>query len=84
MPELWIEGQAVTVPEGASVLAALQNAGHRTLHRSLRSEPRSALCGMGTCMECRAVVDGRTVRTCLTPVQNGQYVTLLPGGGHDR
>ncbi|GHF28430.1 putative molibdopterin-dependent oxidoreductase YjgC [Deinococcus metalli] len=84
MPELWIEGRAVTVPDGTSVLAALQNAGYRTLRRSLAGEPRGALCGMGVCQECRAVIDGRTVRTCQTPVEAGQRVTLVPGGSHDR
>lgn len=83
MPELWLGERAVTVPEGSTVLAALQNAGIRTLRRSLTGEPRGALCGMGSCMECRAVVDGRVVRTCLTPVRHGQRVTLLTGGDHD-
>lgn len=83
MPELMIEGRAVTVAEGTSVLAALQNAGYRTLRSSQSGEPRGALCGMGSCHECRAVVDGRTVRTCMTPVRDGQRVTLLSGDHAD-
>ncbi|THF88758.1 (2Fe-2S)-binding protein [Deinococcus sp. KSM4-11] len=84
MPELWIEGRAVRVPDGSSVLAALQNAGIRTLRQSLSGEPRGALCGMGSCLECRALVDGRVVRTCLTPVRDGQHITLFAEGVHDR
>ncbi|WP_295815457.1 (2Fe-2S)-binding protein [uncultured Deinococcus sp.] len=83
MPELMIEGRAVTVAEGTSVLSALQNAGYHTLRRSLGGQPRGALCGMGSCQECRAVVDGRVVRTCVTPARDGQRVTLLTGDHAD-
>lgn len=82
MPErtlavLTLEGVRVTVPAGTTVLAALQNAGLSPLRRSLSGEARGALCGMGSCSECRAVVDGLTVRTCLTPVCDGQSVRRL-------
>ncbi len=75
MPELWIGHQRVNVPEGASVLAALL-VHHGALRRSLTGEPRSALCGMGSCFECRARVDGHLVRTCLTPARDGQHVEV--------
>lgn len=77
MPELTLDGMRVTVPAGTTVLAALQNAGLSPLRRSLGGESRGALCGMGSCSECRAVVDGQTVRTCLTPVRDGQDVRRL-------
>lgn len=89
MPEalsLTVAGRAVQVPAGASVLAALQTAGVLTLRHGLsadnfRAGPRGALCGMGSCFECRALVDGVPVRTCLTPAHSGMTVTLL--GGED-
>jgi predicted molibdopterin-dependent oxidoreductase YjgC len=84
MPELTLDGVRVTARPGTTVLAALQNAGLSPLRRSLGGEPRGALCGMGTCSECRAVVDGVTVRTCLTPVRNGQDVRRLPEVNRDR
>lgn len=74
---LMLEGVRVTARPGTTVLAALQNAGLSPLRRSLGGEARGALCGMGSCAECRAVVDGRTVRTCLTPVREGQTVWRL-------
>lgn len=79
MPELTLEGRRVRVAPGTTVLAALQNAGLSPLRRSLGGESRGALCGMGSCSECRAVVDGQTVRTCLTPVRDGQDVRRLLG-----
>ena len=82
MPELpliglTIAGRRVRVPKGVTVQAALQAAGHTALRRSLSGEPRGALCGMGSCSECRAVVDGHLLSTCLTPVQDGMTVELL-------
>ncbi len=77
MPELTLDGMRVTARPGTTVLAALQNAGLSPLRRSLSGEPRGALCGMGVCAECRAVVDGVTVRTCLIPVRDGQDVRRL-------
>ncbi|CAM3577871.1 (2Fe-2S)-binding protein [Deinococcus frigens] len=77
MPELTLEGVRATVPPGTTVLAALQNAGLSPLRHSLSGGARGALCGMGSCYECRAVVDGLTVRSCLTPVREGQDVWRL-------
>lgn len=77
MPEiltLIVEGRAVQVPAGASVLAALQAAGVMTLRNSLSGQPRGALCGMGSCFECRALVNGALVRTCLTPARPDMQV----------
>lgn len=74
---LMVEGQLLSVPAGVSVLAALQGAAHWSLRRSLSGERRGALCGMGSCFECRARVNGVLVRTCLIPVQPGMTVELL-------
>ena len=83
MPELdvWLDGQPVRVSAGGSVLSALQNAGHRTLRRSLSGQARGALCGMGVCFECRVNVNGVTVRACQTLVQAGQRIETLKHGG---
>ena len=54
---LTVNGQSVTVPRGATVAAALLNAG-APCRISQSGDPRAPLCGMGICFECRAVVDG--------------------------
>jgi sarcosine oxidase subunit alpha len=59
-----VNGRQVQVAEGASVAAAMMGA-NETCRVSVRGEPRSPLCGMGICMECRATVNGKAHRrTC--------------------
>lgn len=78
MPEgtvtIYLNGIAVAVQSGSTVAATLLNAG-LTCRRSVTGEARTALCGMGVCFECRAVVDGRAHRrTCQVMVRNGMVV----------
>lgn len=67
MPEqvaLQINGQDVSVLAGTSVAAAIMTTGSAS-RRSVTGEPRGPLCGMGICMECRAIVNGKPhQRTC--------------------
>ncbi|GEN05753.1 sarcosine oxidase subunit alpha [Myxococcus fulvus] len=72
---LRINGQAVTVPSGTSVAAALAMTERFVSRADLGGRPRGPLCGMGVCFECRATVDGvPEVLTCLTPCRDGQEV----------
>jgi D-hydroxyproline dehydrogenase subunit gamma len=72
--EMEINGRSVVAPEGASVAAVLLAHGVAA-RTSIAGEPRSALCGMGICMECRATVDGVAhVRTCQMTVRTGMKV----------
>lgn len=69
-----VNGRPVTLPEGATVAAALLNAGI-PCRVSESGEPRAPLCGMGICFECRAVVDGVPHRrTCQIVCQPGMAV----------
>jgi D-hydroxyproline dehydrogenase subunit gamma len=64
MISLRVNRQVVRVPVGASVAAAILQAGV-PFRTSVSGEPRAALCGMGICEECRATVDGMpNTRTC--------------------
>ena len=74
MPELSVNGRPVSVPEGASVLAALDAAGALPLHPAPDGSPRTPLCGMGSCQDCRAWVDGVPQVTCLTRAKVGLRV----------
>lgn len=61
---LRVNGASVTVPSGATALAAILSAGV-SVRRSVSGEPRGPLCGMGVCFECRATVNRRRyARTC--------------------
>jgi D-hydroxyproline dehydrogenase subunit gamma len=73
--EILVDGRAVRVTPGATLAAALANAGLHVLRVSVGGEPRGALCGMGICQECRLTVDGvRHRRACMTFVTGGMIV----------
>ena len=59
-----VNGRELRVTRGTTAAAAMLQAGVAS-RVSVTGEPRSALCGMGVCFECRAVVDGIAHRlTC--------------------
>ena len=59
---------------GTTVAAAMLQA-FQPSRVSVRGEPRAALCGMGICFECRAVVNGVPhTRTCQMVCQPGMVV----------
>jgi sarcosine oxidase subunit alpha len=69
-----VNGRAISLPQGATVAAALLNAGV-PCRISVSGEPRAPLCGMGICLECRAVVDGVPHRrTCQVVCREGMIV----------
>lgn len=76
MIRLRINGVPRTVRPGDTVAAAVLAAGHAFLRHSVTGEPRSALCGMGICFECRLRVDGVAhVRSCQTLCREGMEVS---------
>ncbi|GAA2489901.1 (2Fe-2S)-binding protein [Streptomyces gobitricini] len=83
---LTFDGRTITALPGQSVAAALWNAGvlaWRTTRHG--GAPRGAFCGIGTCYDCLATVNGRpNQRACLLPARPGDTVTTQRGTGHDR
>ena len=72
---LIINGRSVEVPEGTMVSAAVAIAGVSAFRRSVSGEPRTPLCGMGICFECRVTIDGRAhVRSCQVVCRPGMEV----------
>lgn len=78
MPErvrFTIDGRPAVAEAGCSVLAALWNAGVRSVRASVTGEPRGPLCGMGICFERRVTIDrSRHSRSCLETVREGMEV----------
>jgi sarcosine oxidase subunit alpha len=78
MPErvrMRVNGSVIEAESGTSVLAALWNAGVRTVRSSVTGEGRGALCAMGACHECRVTIDGAAHRrSCLEVVREGMEV----------
>jgi len=70
-----VNGVPYPVPADVTVAAALLNIGVTTFRRDLDGLARGPVCGMGTCFECRVVVDGvANVRACLAPVRDGMSI----------
>ncbi|MFL6465287.1 MAG: (2Fe-2S)-binding protein [Bryobacteraceae bacterium] len=78
MPEkldIQINGKQMQVPAGVSVAAAIWLSGQTSFRASVTGEPRAALCGMGTCFECRVTIDGHpNCRSCQIAIHNGMVI----------
>ena len=73
--EIDIDGEKVIAPVGATVAAAILNSGRSALRQSVTGEPRSAVCGMGVCFECRVTVNNVPhVRSCMTLCEAGMEI----------
>ena len=77
MPEsitIRVNGVPMQMEPESMVSAALLKAGV-SCRRSVTGEPRTALCGMGICFECRATVNGIPHRrTCQLICTEGMVV----------
>lgn len=75
MVTIRVDGKDLDVEAGATVAAALWNAGRSRLRRSVNGEPRGVLCAMGICFECRVRIDGVDHRrACVEEVRDGMDV----------
>lgn len=72
--EFTVDGQALRVPVGTSLAAALALRSSACTRISVTGEPRAPFCGMGICQECRLQVDGRRQLACQTLCRNGMSV----------
>jgi hypothetical protein len=71
---LTINGVTSRVLKGTTVAAALLIAAQPS-RLSVSGEPRTSLCGMGICFECRATVNGIPHRrTCQITCKQGMTV----------
>ncbi len=70
-----VNGKPFAVAPGTVLAAALARTGLAAFRRSVSGKPRGPLCGMGICMECCVVVNGRThCRSCQTRCEDGMEV----------
>jgi D-hydroxyproline dehydrogenase subunit gamma len=73
--QLRVNGQAVSVPPGTIVAAAVALAGVTCFRKSVLDQSRGPLCGMGICMECRVNINGQPqCRSCQTLCEPGMEV----------
>lgn len=72
---LRVDGRTVTVPLGTVVAAAIAQADIVLFRRSVSGQARGPLCGMGTCMECRVIINGQAQRrSCQVLCEPGMEV----------
>jgi D-hydroxyproline dehydrogenase subunit gamma len=72
---LTVNGQAVRVPEGSVVAAAIAIAGVDAYRHSVSGESRAPLCGMGICFECRVTINDQAhCLSCQTLCEEGMRV----------
>lgn len=58
---VYVNGRALRVGTGTTAAAAVLLAGE-FCRTSVSGEPRTPLCGMGTCFECRVEINGEAQR----------------------
>lgn len=74
-PSFTFDGVPVPIKLGASVAAALTDAGHRALRHTATGEPRGIFCGMGVCQDCLVTIDGvPNKRACMSQARDGAKV----------
>lgn len=77
-----VDGHAVQVAQGSSVVAAIAQAtlaagpGALVTRRAVSGKLRGPLCGIGVCQECRVTIDGVSHRlACQTLCVEGMTVS---------
>jgi predicted molibdopterin-dependent oxidoreductase YjgC len=85
MPEIVVDGNAVTVADGVTIAAALMAGGTRSWRTTrITGRPRGLFCGMGVCFDCLVTVNGEpNVRACITVVEPGDVIDAQQGTGRD-
>ncbi len=74
---VFIDGEAVAVPERSTVLAALEQKGFK-ISRFPGEGDLTAPCRTGGCWACAVLVDGKLRPSCITPVKGGMVVETDP------
>ncbi|WP_327708192.1 (2Fe-2S)-binding protein [Streptomyces sp. NBC_00464] len=82
--EITFDGRPVRALPGQSIAAALWAASVLTWRTTRGAgRPRGAFCGIGSCFDCLATVNGLpNRRACLLPARPGDAVTTQEGDGH--
>ncbi|MCF7956557.1 MAG: (2Fe-2S)-binding protein [Phycisphaerae bacterium] len=70
-----INGEPVSVSPLTVVATAIASEGITRFRRSVTGKPRTALCGMGVCFECRVTINGQpNIRSCQVLCEDGMEI----------
>ena len=79
--EVTLDGEAITIPAGITVAAALLLQDQvPTRVSAVDGTPRAPHCLMGACFECLVEIDGSEQRACQVEVHDGMRVTRRLAG----
>ena len=74
------DGNRLRARPGEAITSALAAAGIHVYGRHpTDGSPQGLFCANGQCSQCLVVVDGVTVKGCVTPVSEGMVVRSLDG-----
>jgi D-hydroxyproline dehydrogenase subunit gamma len=74
-----IGGRQIDALEGDSLLTALLLASRFVRQSEFADGPRAGFCLMGACQDCWVTLaDGRRLRACSTPAEDGMALTGIP------
>lgn len=78
-----VDGRAISARAGETIAAALLAHGIRRCRTMPDThQSRGPFCAIGRCTDCIMTVDGEpNVRTCVTPVREGQHIETQQGLG---
>lgn len=75
-----LDGQALDLPLGTNLAAALLGAGITTFRATpVSGVPRGPFCMMGACFDCLLEVEGVTRQACMMQVSAGLVLTRPTG-----
>ncbi len=80
---VFINNHPYTCDAGNSVAGAIAQAHQQlvTTRQSVHGMPRTAVCGMGICFECRVTINSNAHQlACQTPVATGMQITYEETG----
>jgi hypothetical protein len=82
--EIEVDGEKLPAYEGETIATVLLAAGKATLRKTAKhGRPRGIYCGVGTCFECRMIVNGKpNVQVCRTPATPNCIVQTQIGLEH--
>ncbi len=77
-----LDGRCLTALRGDTVLVAVLTQADRLRHSEFDEAPRAGFCLIGACQDCwMHAEDGRRIRACTTPVEDGMRLRTRPGQG---
>ncbi|MCX6015319.1 MAG: 2Fe-2S iron-sulfur cluster-binding protein [Chloroflexales bacterium] len=80
---VFINNRSYTCDASTTVAGAITQATPQlsATRQSVRDMPRTMVCGMGICFECRVTINGAAHQlACQTPVASGMRITYGEGG----